>query len=235
MPISIFLSLRALEVVALIFFSPLNYNPEKILSYEVGAKATLLDNRLYLEAALYHSDYTDYQASSQSIQGNITSNPGEAEIQGIEWSTLWTLSDYFSLGFNGNYTESEYTKINPSATQYQVGDPLNLVPKYNYSLSANFDFEWSYAAQGFVNIDYSRQDGQSDTNRSAGFLYMVSESEDIGLLNAQIGAQFESISLKLFGKNLTNELKNRMPNGAHNNRTLQHRPRTIGLELNYQF
>ena len=31
----------------------------------------------------------------------------------IEWSTLWTLSDYFSLGFNGNYTESEYHKNKP--------------------------------------------------------------------------------------------------------------------------
>ncbi len=218
------------------FATPTPYEPEKLLAYEVGAKATLLDNKLSVEAALYHSDYTDYQAASVSLAGlSITSNPGEAEIQGIEWSTRWTLSDYFSLGFNGNYTESEYTKINPGATEYQAGDPLSLVPKYNYSLSANFDFQWSSAAQGFANIDYSRQDGQSEINRSAGFLYMVSESEAIGFLNAQIGAQFESMSIKLVGRNLTNELKSTRPFLANTDFNYQSRPRSIGLELNYQF
>jgi len=217
------------------FFSPLDYKPEKILSYEVGGKATLLDNTLSVEAALYYSDYTDYQAASADQQlRSIISNPGEAEIQGIEWSTLWTLSDYFSLGFNGNYTESEFTKINPSSTIFQVGDPLTFIPKYNYSLSANFDFQWSDKAQGFANIDYSRQAGSSFINRSIGLLVDVSESEDIGFLNAQIGAQFDSISIKLFGRNLDNELSNMRPAIA-DNEVVQNRPRTIGLELNYQF
>ena len=218
------------------FASPVPYNPEKMLSYEVGAKARLLDNTLSVEAALYHSDYTDYQAFSVDPQLRlVTSNPGEAEIQGIEWSTLWTLSDYFSLGFNGNYTESEFTKIKPNSTIFQVGDPLNFIPKYNYSLSANFDFQWSATVQGFANVDYSRQGGSSSINRSLGLLTEVRESEDIGFLNAQIGGQFDSISIKLFGRNLGNELRNTLPTAANSDEIIQSRPRTIGLEFNYQF
>src|SRR5581483_8829889 len=38
-----------------------DYGPEKIWSYELGTKMSLLQNRLRLDAAVFTSDYNDYQ------------------------------------------------------------------------------------------------------------------------------------------------------------------------------
>ena len=92
-----------------------------------------------------------------------------------------------------------------------------------------------FLSQGFANFDYSRQGGISLVARDSGGLTPVSESEDIGFLNAQVGAQFESVSIKLVGRNLSNELKSTFPSIANGNDILQSRPRTIGFEVNYTF
>ena len=40
-----------------------DYDPESMISYEVGTKATLFDGRLNAEAAIYHSQYQDFQST----------------------------------------------------------------------------------------------------------------------------------------------------------------------------
>ena len=60
-----------------------SYDPESVVSYELGAKALLFGGRVSADGALFHSKYSDYQGSSIDNQGrNITLNPGEAEIEG---------------------------------------------------------------------------------------------------------------------------------------------------------
>ena len=40
-----------------------DYDPESMISYEVGTKATLFDGRLNAEAAIYHSQYQGFQSN----------------------------------------------------------------------------------------------------------------------------------------------------------------------------
>ncbi|MDQ3477967.1 MAG: TonB-dependent receptor [Pseudomonadota bacterium] len=68
------------------------FEPEKVTSYELGWKASLLDRRVSTAVALFHSDYRDTQipASVGCVIGGranfcgLTSNAGKARIRGIE-------------------------------------------------------------------------------------------------------------------------------------------------------
>ena len=135
----------------------------------------------------------------------ILQNAGDAEIQGIEWSTQFHISELMSLGFNANFTDTEFTKLNPNTVSVRVGDPLSDIPKYSYSINADFDFNWSSSTAGFAHINFNRQGPSTLTNLS--FTPLTLESSDLNLLNAQIGAEWQQLTVRVFGRNLTNELR----------------------------
>ncbi len=110
-----------------------------------------------------------------------------------------------SLGFNANFTDTEFTKLDPNAVSVRVGDPLNDIPKYSYSINADFDFNWSSSTAGFAHINFNRQGPSTLTNLS--FTPLTLESSDLNLLNAQIGAEWQQLTVRVFGRNLTNELR----------------------------
>lgn len=94
------------------------YNPEKLWSYEVGAKTTLFDNRLRLNASLFNMIYKGKQVTtltpvplSISPQGfiNVPQNIGEAEVKGLELEFTAAITP--ELTITGNYTHlaPEYT------------------------------------------------------------------------------------------------------------------------------
>ena len=75
-------------------FDYMTFEPEKVTSFELGWKASLLDKRVFTSLALFHAKYKDMQipASSPCVDANgtntfcgLTSNAGKAVIQGIEW------------------------------------------------------------------------------------------------------------------------------------------------------
>ncbi|MDG5749183.1 TonB-dependent receptor [Qipengyuania sp. XHP0207] len=77
-------------------FEFLRFAPEKVDSYELGWKANVLDDRLFLALAIFKGDYTDIQIPgsvgvdtdgdgvSDTFVG-VTSNAGDADVNGIEF------------------------------------------------------------------------------------------------------------------------------------------------------
>ena len=221
-------------------FNPLSaanatYEPETLISYEAGIKAALLDNKLQAEFAIFYSQYTDFQTPfSDPLTGEFyTSNPGEAEVNGVELNVKWAITDQFSLGLNGNVTDAEVVKINSVPSSMIKGDPLIFVPDYNYSINANYMFDWDDDVGGFVRVAYNRQGENNFVNRTAGLAQAAFQADSIGLLDAQVGAKFGSLEIELFGKNLLDEdgITTASPIGI----APQERPRTIGLNARYDF
>ncbi len=65
------------------------YDPETVLAFEVGSKATLFDNRMRLNLSAFHYDYKDLQlAQIETAAGgvieNITRNAASSTIWGLE-------------------------------------------------------------------------------------------------------------------------------------------------------
>lgn len=101
------------------FFQPdLNtFKKEKLISYEIGAKRTLMDGDLLVNTALFYQDYTDKQVGVsrfdpviQTDVGGIE-NAGESEIWGIELEAIWQVTENLTLAGGYTYVDSEYSKF----------------------------------------------------------------------------------------------------------------------------
>ena len=218
------------------------YESESLISYEFGGKAILFDGRFSVDAAAYFSDYSDYQAE-ETIRNNMgvlqtsTRNPGKAELKGVEWTLSAHITDQFQVGFNGHISEGEFTDVSENQAVFLSGDSLGGVPKYSYSVSADYTFNWSSSIEGFAHVNYSRHGESGFTNRSFAPVLAdfgpVTESPEVGYLGAQIGAKWDSLTLKLFAKNLNNELREANEGDLFN--ALQRRPRSVGIDVSYSF
>ena len=84
-------------------------SPEKSDAYELGIKSTLLDRRVELNAALFYTEYKDFQASAlveDSSQGSeqssiafVVQNVGEVSTRGLEVDFRALLTE--NLALNG--------------------------------------------------------------------------------------------------------------------------------------
>ena len=81
------------------------------------------------------------------------------------WAT-----DNLELGFTGNYTDTEFTEINQalSSPRYIVGDPVDFVPQYGYSVWSQYSFDWSDQSPGYMRIDYGQQGKSNYRGRNFG-------------------------------------------------------------------
>ena len=211
------------------------YDPETVLSYELGSKMSSSDGRLKADVALFHSTYEDYQIVGviPSLGLNVTSNGGEAEILGIDLSLVWYASEQLELGFNGNYMDTEFTEINVTSTSHAVGDAVDLVPQYGYSLWGNYAFNWSDQAAGFIRLDYSEQGKSNYRNRSFGPDYS-DQSDVIEMLNMRLGWSYDDWSVDLYALNLLDEDGFVGPYEIEKG-AARPRPRTVGLKLGIKF
>jgi iron complex outermembrane receptor protein len=89
--------------------------PEKALDYELGVKSTLLDHRLLLNANLYRTEVTDYQASwtrtdPRDDAATVTrwGNAPKVLAQGLELESRYRVSDKFSVNLSAAYNQATY-------------------------------------------------------------------------------------------------------------------------------
>lgn len=71
--------------------APSAYEPEEVEGFELGAKGTLIDGTLQLNAAIYSYDYDNLQVTRHEAETNSAAivNAAEAEISGIELDFVW--------------------------------------------------------------------------------------------------------------------------------------------------
>ncbi len=206
------------------------YDPEEVLSNEIGAKMTLADGRLDLEVALFSSEYTDYVVIGVP-PGSVfstTSNAGDVDIKGVEWALRWQMTDTIGFAFNGNRVDTEVVEVRASATSHFVGDPIDYIPEYQYTFSLNKDFDWN-GRPGYARLDYQRRAPSIFRNRQYA---LFGESDVINRMNFHIGWDWsESLSFGLFAQNVLNDRDRLEPDAIFS----RSRPRTIGVEFGVSF
>jgi iron complex outermembrane receptor protein len=192
-------------------------NQEKINHFEVGYKATLLDGRMTLNAALYDTKYDGYQVQifdTSAVIGVLRLVNGGAETRGAEIDVNFRPAPNTRLSAAASYTDAKITKF-PGADCYPTqsaaqgcvagkqdlsGKPLPDSPKFKL----NLDAEQRYPLQSVdllvdVNSSYRtaamfQANGNPQTNQPA-----------FALLNASVGLESKSgnLSAALFVNNIT--------------------------------
>ena len=89
---------------------PFSYAEEKAEGWEGGVKALLFDGRLALNVAGFYTDFSDLQVVvfNNTTGQFITQNAASAHTTGVEIDGRWAITDNFTVGFAGSWTEAEY-------------------------------------------------------------------------------------------------------------------------------
>ena len=89
------------------------YQPETVETWEVGLKGSLLDRRINFASALFKSDYTDQQITSQlfvppASVASFVDNAGSSEIWGWEFEASARITDNFIPRLTLGYLDAKF-------------------------------------------------------------------------------------------------------------------------------
>lgn len=218
-----------------------NYDPEQLISYEIGAKGAVAGGKVSFEAAYYTSDYDDmlrrglvFVTQTNTFE-SLTGNLGKVKIKGVEGGVTLRATEKLTFNATASFVDSEITEVNATDATSLAGDDVDYVPELSYTAGANYAFTLAANLPAYVRVDYSYRDKVSYTDRTSFPVQNLPQfSQDIGLLDARFGVDWQHAKFELYGTNLTNQNKWIDPyHGWDNaNRT---RPRSIGLRVGYDF
>ncbi len=108
-------------------------DPEESESFELGAKANVLNDKLALSAALFKT--TRKNAQIQTSPG-FYEQAGEAEVQGFELGVSGNITSKWQAF--GGYTYMDSELVRGAITGVNQGDPLANTPKNTFSLFTTY-------------------------------------------------------------------------------------------------
>lgn len=171
------------------------YDEESVIDYELGLKSDMLDNRLRLNAAIYRTDYTDYQMST--IVGGTSTyvfNAGDAEIDGVEAETTYLLTDKLSLNAFMSWLDMNF----------KDGLVESAAPEWKYGVGFNYTTDTRYG-NWLASLNYSWTDEKNSSDPEFNENNRFMPEDDYFLLNGRLQLTLGDISLALIGRNLTDE------------------------------
>ncbi|GAB3092903.1 TonB-dependent receptor [Pseudomaricurvus hydrocarbonicus] len=220
---------------------PLAFDPEETKSYEVGAKTSLLDGSLRLNAAYYTYEYTDLQLIVFENGSQLVKNLGEAEAQGVEVDAHWTPGDHWEFRGALSWQDTEITEEIEEGDGSK-GNMLPMAPEYTASLIATYNQPVS-SGNIFYTLQYSYQDEMFGGTGN----YELAKVDAWDQVDARIGYESNSDwSVTLWATNLFNEeyFERGWENadgddtggfGLVNTLVWPSKPRTIGVTVDMHF
>lgn len=231
----------------------IEFEPEQVESFEIGAKTTFPDYALQVNVAAFHSDFSDLQVST--FDGNLAllvGNAAEAVVDGLELDVRWAISDTLTFSGAVAYLDAEYDSYETAQCSYaqslltpagaiclqdMSGKDLSFAPAYSGSLSLTYDRpigdKLSLRASTDVNFtdDYWVAGDADPRSHESGFTK----------INARIalGATDGRWEVGVLAKNLTDEKtshwSNDVPGSPGSYYAYLDRPRTVMFFTEFAF
>ncbi len=216
---------------------PVGIDAETLWSYEVGAKADLLDGRLVVEAAAYRNEWDDLQTPvtvsvTPPFVGVI--NAGSASSTGFDFNVDYRPINGLTLRLNGNINDATYDEEVSDITGVIIRKGQRISGIAKHTLNASMSYSWPLGWTGGLagTFGFVHLGAQYNSPRDSVGANSIGPGEDVTLINARVGIENDTWGLFLFGDNLTDTnhaLTGKLPDAA------RPRPRTIGLNLTARF
>ncbi len=195
----------------LVFFDVPAIRPEKVRTFEVGYRTTVLE-KLYLDATYYYSLYTDFIGFNigvdldfvdQLITGGqafrVSANArDQVTTQGFSIGSNYYFGNYFA--FNGNYS---WNKLN-TATDDPIIPAFNTPEhKYNVGVSGR-DIPVNFLGSGVDGVGFSVNYKWVDSFIFEGSPQFTGIIDSYGMLDAQVNFSLPNLNttIKLGASNL---------------------------------
>lgn len=175
------------------------FDDEDTTSYELGAKSTLLESRLRVNASLFFTQIDDYQFQQQLNTGIGTrvSNQAQVETAGLDLELQALPLPNLTLTAGLIYMSKYQITDGPNK-----GAELPFTAEYSGTVSATLMLP---LADGAI---YSRTDySYMDDHLTTGSVNPTSKDlQDRTTLNTKLGWRNDHWNLSVWGKNLTNDI-----------------------------
>lgn len=222
------------DAVVLPGATPNQFDPETVWSYEVGAKADLLDSRLRLDMAAYYYEYTDLQLNFFD-NGDRVENIGKVEAFGFEASLQAIVTENIDLYLSGSYNDNEISGAE-QIFEGTDGNRLGDIPKWTFAGVATYHTPVTDTGEMLVSIDWATQ------SSSFGGIENIPVAKNPGWTDVSVRLGYEDEagwSLTAYVENIFDEI---YFDGTNEGGDIQphhffgvSRPRTFGARLRVEF
>jgi iron complex outermembrane receptor protein len=221
------------------------FNPEYILSWEAGYKASFLDRRLRLSTVAFLNNYDDLQVTQVQGFSILLTNAASARIRGAEVELSGNLTDHFKVNVALGYLDAkfeDYSNFDQSrpakGVQNLSGNTLPNSPEWKFNVGGEYRRELGSGANLGLSVNYYFQDkiyfdAFNERQMSQG---------PVGRVDAEINylSPDKTWRLAVFGRNLTDELVRTAGRVGSNvvgspNFVVFDPPRTYGVSLRREF
>ena len=178
------------------------FDPEDLWTYELGAKGFLFDGAVSYDTAVFYTEYENIQVYAPNQFGlQAFVNGGEAEVTGFELAATWNPTENLTFRGSYGYNDSEYTEPGLS---HDKGDAMDYIPENTYSLSADYQFNWTSSVAGNFRVDYFFTDERPYSAKGFGYSPDEAIFDEIEDLRLRLGATFGSWNVTAFVENAQN-------------------------------
>jgi iron complex outermembrane recepter protein len=224
------------------------YRSDSLWSYELGAKSTLLNDRLQVNASVYYIDWSNIQTSIPvpACLESFIANFGKATSKGFDLDVRVALTEGLTVGVTGGYTDAYYpnSEILGTALLAQAGERLPNVPPW--SVAANLVYRRALPflsdSNGYFRIDFRHISAFPQLDPLLSTTDPALEShQDPGYstLNLRLGVVHGVLDTSVFVDNATND--NPLVGYYHYGpgdqlfQAWRTRPLTMGITAKYAF
>lgn len=152
-----------------VFFNMRDFNtpavdPERSDAYEIGVKTSLWDRRIRLDAALFDTEISGYQANlPQFINGTRVTNlvnAGSAVSRGVELSFEGAVTSRLTYSLDGQYDDAQVRNVPCNPPQLACsfnGNMLPFAPRWRVNASQNYRYPLTSGLNLEANVAYRWQ------------------------------------------------------------------------------
>ena len=218
------------------------FDSDELTNYELGWKATLLDDSLSLNATAFYADWRKIQAWEKPASVlPLIRNVGDAHIFGLEFDVAYQPNDALQLQASLSWNNSDITRAAKKSI-VAVGDKLPGAPEFSAYVSARQEFD--FAGEKFaltVNYSYTESSDLLFGQQNAQVI------DDLHLVNLSLSVRPGSLTLTFFADNLlasrasvfaaSNPFGLLEPQGNANlgQQPTPVRPRTFGISASWRY
>ena len=211
--------------------SNIPYDSEESITYEIGAKSTLWDQRVELNASVFRFDQDDYLLFVEDPVNPFFSalvNVGEAETWGAELELRSQLTHWLFLGLAYGYLDPEVTE-GVNFGQDISGNMIPRVREHSASVVLSMDYPLDYRnlrLVGNINAtgEYGGYENPNETNKI----------DDLEVVDVTLGVASDHWRVTGFVDNVFDETVTLFTFGFPNVQD-QTRDRRWGVEVAYRF
>lgn len=208
-----------------------SFDADRLVNYELGAKADLFGRRASVDLALFYIDWTDIQLQLSTPTNIIyRANGGNAVSRGFELSATVMPFDGLRIGGNLAYTDARVQQDVP-ALQARDGDRVPSVPRWTASLTSSYSFHVPLGLSAELGLGFRYVGSTEYPFESNPTSYKL---DAYSLIDAYAAVAVRGFNVRLFARNLLDERAYSSVLGGGGPEAVQLtlvQPRTIGVSI----